>query len=97
MIIGLENLPYEERQKLDLFSQEKRRLCGDLLTVFQYLKCSYKLGTRSLFVRSHIERTRGNRCKLHQERFNLDIRNNFVTVRKINHWNNLSRDVAESL
>ncbi|KFV89112.1 hypothetical protein N327_03086, partial [Fulmarus glacialis] len=34
--------------------------------------------------------------KLLWERFHLDIRKKFFTVRTINHWNNLSRDMAES-
>ncbi|KAK4815000.1 hypothetical protein QYF61_010164, partial [Mycteria americana] len=85
MIKGLENLPYEERQKeFGLFSLEKVAQ-GDLITG------GYKGDGDSRFTRSHMVTTRGNGYKLYRERFHLNMRKKFFTVRTIIHWNNLPR------
>ena len=59
MIRGLENLLYKDRlRELGLFSLEKRRLWGDLIAAFQYLKGAYKQEGSQLFTRVDNGRTR---------------------------------------
>ena len=70
MIRGLENLSYEDKlRELGLFSLEKRRLRGDLLAVFQYLKRAYRKDGEGLFTRVCSDTTRGNSSKLKEGRF----------------------------
>ena len=81
MIRGLEHLPYEDRlRELGLFSPEKRRLQGDLLVAFHYLKGAYRKAGEGLFIRECGDRTRGNSFKLKEGRFRLDIKKKFFTV-----------------
>ena len=73
MIRGLEHLPYEDRlRELGLFSLEKRRLQGDLIAAFQYLKGAYKQEGSQLFTKDDDGRTSGKCLKLMEERFKLD-------------------------
>ncbi|GAB0207262.1 hypothetical protein GRJ2_003191800 [Grus japonensis] len=72
MIGGLEHLSYEDRlRELGLFSLEKRRLQGDLIAAFQYLKGAYQKSGKAHFTRASSDRTRGVMGPPSYEQFTL--------------------------
>ncbi|KAJ7410540.1 hypothetical protein WISP_107843 [Willisornis vidua] len=93
----LEDCSYNERLKgMGLFNLEKRRLWGDLIASFQYLKEAYKKDGEGLFIIACSDRMMWNAFKLKESRFRLDIRKKFFTMRVVRHWNRLPREIVDA-
>ena len=78
-----------------LFNLEKRRLQGDLIAAFQYLKGTYNQEGSKLFERMDSSMTRRNGFKLKEGRFRLDVRGYF-TRRVVRSWNRLPREAVDA-
>jgi len=81
MVRVLEHLHCEERLKaLGLFSLEKRRLRGDLISVYKYLQHRSPVDGARLFSVVSSNRTRGDGQKLEHRKFHTNMKKNTVEV-----------------
>ena len=96
MIKGMEYLPYKARlSRLGLLELGKRRLRGDLINVYKYLKSGGKqMDKARIFLVVCSIRTRNNGLKLECRKFHTNMQKSFFTVRMKEHWNRLLREAV---
>ena len=96
MIRGLRAASYEGKLKeLNLFSLEKRRVRGDLISAFRIMNGFDKIPPNMLFDFSENNRDlRGHSQKITKKHTRIDIRKFSFSQRVVNLWNNLPSDAV---
>lgn len=95
MIKGLGSLAIWNRlRELDLSKLETRRLRGDLLTMFQYLKSGCKEDGDSLYTGNHMEKIKDNRYNVNSGQIPTGHKRK-VFHNEISHWNTLLKKVVD--
>ena len=94
MICEVRGLLYENRLKrLNLHSLERRRVRGDLIEVFKWMKGINKGDIGRVLKISMQDRTRTNGFKLDKFRFQKEIGRNWFGNRVVDEWNRLPSDI----
>ena len=74
---------------------EKRKLQGDLIVVFHYLKGDYKKEGKQLFPGSDSGRIKAYYLKLKEGKNRLDVRKNFFIQKVVRCLNRLPRETVD--
>ena len=95
MVTCLRSLPYEDRlRKLGMFSLRYRRLRGDLIEVFKFVKGHSSGYLKGMFEFNGAVRGRGHQYKLIMKQSRTRLRQSFFSRRVVGHWNRLPENVA---
>jgi hypothetical protein len=98
MVPGLAELPYEERLRcMSLPSLVYRRLRGDAIEAYKYLRGIYNVDSQDILPRhvsSGVVRTRGHCLKIQKRSCKGRLRANYFGLRVVNLWNSLPEDVV---
>ena len=73
---------------------ENRKLRGNLISTYQYLKSRCQVVGARLFSVVCSNKTRDNGHKLELRKFHLNVRKNFFTLSVTEHWHRLPREVC---
>jgi hypothetical protein len=96
MLAHLKEKPYPERLRtLNLPCLEHRRLRGDMIDTFKYVKGMYIVNKPQLQL-SKAKDTRGHSLKLAKGHCRLNVRSNYFSHRVVNVWNSLPESVVSA-
>ena len=94
LLPSISNKSYPERlAALRLPSLEHRRARGDMIDLFKYVHCIYKV-QNPMFELADYKSTRGHQLKIKKAYCRLQVRHNSFPQRAINTWNSLPEEVV---